>query len=113
MPALPALDSLGFIDDIPVRNAQRYGDKAAIVLPHGAVALTHAQLEARTDAMAAALLASGVPAGARVVIAFNNTASFFVALFGVLRAGAVAVAVDGNLSVRDLKWIIDNAQPVG
>ena len=48
MPALPALDSLGFIDDISARNAQRYGDKAAIVLPHGAVALTHAQLEART-----------------------------------------------------------------
>lgn len=111
MPTLPALQSLGFIDDLPARNAQRWPDKPAILLPSGAIALTHLQLEEQTAALAAALRAYGIAPAARVVIAFNNTPSFFVALFGVLRAGAVAVPVDVNLSLRDLTWILDSAAP--
>lgn len=111
MPQLPRLDSLGYIDDLPARNARLWPDKPALILPSGETALTYARLEEQTAALAEALRAYGVREGARIAIAVNNTPNFFVAFFGVLRAGAVAVPIDTNLSVRDLSWIVDNAQP--
>ncbi|MGV0794577.1 (2,3-dihydroxybenzoyl)adenylate synthase [Mycolicibacterium sp. XJ1819] len=52
---------------------------------------TFAELDARADRIAAALADRGIRPGDRVLLQLPNTCGFAVALFGLLRAGAVPV----------------------
>ena len=55
------------------------------------VSYTFAELDARADRIASALADRGIAAGDRVMLQLPNSAQFAVALFGLLRAGAVPV----------------------
>jgi acyl-CoA synthetase (AMP-forming)/AMP-acid ligase II len=48
-------------------------------------------LDARADGFAATLTGRGVERGSRVGLCGHNSADFFAALLGTMRAGAVAV----------------------
>jgi mycobactin salicyl-AMP ligase len=54
-------------------------------------ALTFAQLDERADRAAAGLAALGIASGDRVLLQLPNGCAFAVALFGLLRAGAIPV----------------------
>ncbi len=54
-------------------------------------ALTFAQLDERADRAAAGLAALGITSGDRVLLQLPNGCAFAVALFGLLRAGAIPV----------------------
>jgi 2,3-dihydroxybenzoate-AMP ligase len=69
--------------------ARRSGDDVAVLA--GDDQLTYAELDRRADAVARGLVGLGVAPGDRVLVHLPNGAEFVVALFGVLRAGAVAV----------------------
>ena len=111
MEPVPRLEGLGLLGQIPARNAAARPDEAAIVNPDGSVALTHQQLADRAADTALALRHAGLGPGDRVLIAFNNTPHFFIAFFGTLAAGGVAVPVDSKLSLRELTAVVQNARP--
>jgi 2,3-dihydroxybenzoate-AMP ligase len=69
--------------------AQRYPDTEALVTPERR--LTYAELDARSDAIAARLVEVGLLAGDRVVLQVGNTAETVEALYGLLKMGAVPV----------------------
>ena len=75
------------------------------------IALTHAQLDARSDAIAAGLALRGIARGTRTVLMVRPTPEFFLLMFALFKAGAVPVLVDPGIDKRALKQCLDEAQP--
>jgi olefin beta-lactone synthetase len=73
--------------------------------------LTYAQLDARSDAIAAGLATHGIVRGTRTVVMVRPTPEFFLLMFALFKAGAVPVLVDPGIARRALKQCLDEAQP--
>jgi long-chain acyl-CoA synthetase len=75
--------------------------------------LTYDELNALTDALAAALVDLGVRKGDRVAIILPNCAQFVMAFYAVLKAGGVVVAVNPTFPPRKLaEQLIDSGATV-
>jgi acyl-CoA synthetase (AMP-forming)/AMP-acid ligase II len=74
-------------------------------------ALTYAQLDARSDAIATGLAMRGIARGTRTVVMVRPTPEFFLLMFALFKAGAVPVLVDPGIDKRALKQCLDEAQP--
>ncbi len=72
--------------------------------------LTYAQLDEAADRFAAGLQSLGVARGDRVAILLPNCPQFLIALFGVLKAGAVAVPLNPAYVVRELRRIFSDSE---
>ena len=75
------------------------------------VAITYAQLDRRSDAIAAGLAKRGIVRGTRTVVMVRPTPEFFLLMFALFKAGAVPVLVDPGIDKRALKQCLDEAQP--
>ena len=74
------------------------------------IALTYAELDARSDAIAAGLAKRGIVRGTRTVLMVRPTPEFFLLMFALFKAGAVPVLVDPGIDRRALKQCLDEAQ---
>ncbi|MBA2575853.1 MAG: AMP-binding protein [Euzebyaceae bacterium] len=74
-------------------------------------AMTFRQLDRRSDALAAGLDAVGAGGGARVALLLPPGEEFFVASFGLLKAGAVPVLIDPGIGVARLGRCLAEAEP--
>jgi long-chain acyl-CoA synthetase len=97
------------LDAIVTRAAERLPDKDCLVVPDGA-SLTYAELDRAVSAFAALLRERGASPGDRLLLANCNTPEFFIALFGAIRAGMIAMPID-LLSPRELKGVIEHGAP--
>lgn len=70
-------------------RARRHPDRLAVV--GGDQRWTYAELDARADALAAGLLASGLRKGDRVIVQLPNIPEFLSVIFGLFRAGLLPV----------------------
>jgi mycobactin salicyl-AMP ligase len=77
------------VDTMLADAAQRWPTRVAVV--DVAHRLTYAELDERADRAAAGLAALGIASGDRVLLQLPNSCEFAVALFGLLRAGAIPV----------------------
>jgi olefin beta-lactone synthetase len=73
-------------------------------------ALTYAQLDARSDAIAAGLAHYGIVRGTRTVVMVRPSPEFFLLMFALFKAGAVPVLVDPGIDRLALKQCLDEAQ---
>ncbi len=73
-------------------RVDRAPDAPALVQERGQ--LSYAQLEARANQIAHALLALRLPSGSRVVVALEDPAEVIAGMLGALKAGAAYVPVD-------------------
>ncbi|NEL42055.1 MAG: AMP-binding protein, partial [Xanthomonas perforans] len=71
----------------------------------------YAELDARSDAIAAGLALHGIGRGARAVVMVRPSPEFFLLMFALFKAGAVPVLVDPGIDKRALKQCLDEAQP--
>ena len=105
--SLPRL-ALERADQVAIRcPGSRGGDGFA----HYDVALTYAELDVRSDAIAAGLGKHGIGRGTRTVIMVRPSPEFFLLMFALFKAGAVPVLVDPGIDRRALKQCLDEAQP--
>ena len=74
----------------------------------GNVRISHAALDAMSDAVAGGLASRGIAKGDRVGLLVRNRWQFVVALTGVVRAGAIAVPLSVRASAREIAFILDN-----
>jgi acyl-CoA synthetase (AMP-forming)/AMP-acid ligase II len=99
---------------LPALAATR-GDQVAMRCPGRRgrydVALTYAQLDARSDAIAAGLARHGIARGTRTVVMVRPTPEFFLLMFALFKAGAVPVLVDPGIDKRALRYCLDEAEP--
>lgn len=72
---------------------------------------TYGELDARSDAVAAQLLAAGVTTDAVVGICMQRSLDMVAGLLGILKAGAGYLPLDPNFPQPRLAYIIDNARP--
>jgi olefin beta-lactone synthetase len=75
------------------------------------IAIAYAELDARSDAIAAGLATHGIVRGTRTVLMVRPTPEFFLLMFALFKAGAVPVLVDPGIDKRSLKQCLDEAQP--
>jgi acyl-CoA synthetase (AMP-forming)/AMP-acid ligase II len=97
------------------RLAREQPDRIAMHCPDRAgryaSALTYAQLDARSDAIAAGLAQYGIVRGTRTVVMVRPSPAFFLLMFALFKAGAVPVLVDPGIDRRALKQCLDEAEP--
>ena len=85
--------------------ARRQPGHPAILWHDGA--MSYGQMEAQVAAIAGGL--RDLPPGARVALIMQNCPEFLPALFGIWRAGLVAVPVNARLHEREHAWILENS----
>ena len=75
------------------------------------VAMTYAELDTRSDAIAAGLLMTGIARGDRCVLMVRPSPEFFALMFALFKAGIVPVLVDPGIDRRALKQCLAEAEP--
>jgi acyl-CoA synthetase (AMP-forming)/AMP-acid ligase II len=98
--------------EAPERVAMRCpGTRGADGLARYDQVLTYAELDARSDAIAAGLAKRGIVRDTRTVVMVRPSPEFFLLMFALFKAGAVPVLVDPGIDKRALRQCLDDAQP--
>jgi acyl-CoA synthetase (AMP-forming)/AMP-acid ligase II len=90
--------------------ARRFGDLAAFVDPDGS-AVSYADLDRRSDAVAAALAARGVGEGDRVALRLPSDSRYVVAYAAAAKRGAITAGVNPRLAPPEQAALVDLADP--
>jgi acyl-CoA synthetase (AMP-forming)/AMP-acid ligase II len=93
--------------DMLRRSAERFPDKPAIL--RDGTRLTYAELDARANRFAHALLALGLPQGAKVAILSRNLPEYGVVFFGAARSGLVLVNVSVLYAPDELEFVLNKS----
>jgi len=88
--------------------AGEHGPKPALLFKGTSV--SYAQLQRESDAFAAALASFGIRKGDRVALVLPNCPQFFVAEFGVWRAGGIVVPLNPTYTERELEHSLNSMQ---
>lgn len=80
--------------------ARRFGPRAALVDPDG-TAVSYADLDARSDQVAAGLLAAGVRAGDVVLLRLPSDSAYVVAYAAAAKVGAITAGVNPRLAAPE------------
>ena len=105
----PIQDAAPLLHDYLSHSASRLGDKVALVCMKHRV--TYRQLEERSNALAHALIKSGVGRGDRVIVFADNTVETVVSFWAALKANAVISIVNPATKVDKLQFLIDDCRP--
>ncbi len=95
------------LPEILAQTARRHPDRTAILFYGGR--LSYAALDRDANRFANALVRLGIRPGDRVALHLPNCPQFVIGLYGALRAGAVAVAVNPLYHGEDLAFILRDA----
>ncbi|MGB6243761.1 amino acid adenylation domain-containing protein, partial [Gordonia sp. (in: high G+C Gram-positive bacteria)] len=111
--ALTAAQSadLGSLPGLFRSSARRFPDRTALVDMAG-VELTYAELDERSDALAAGLIAAGAGPEELVGVGLPRDADLIIALLAVTKSGAAYLPLDQTHPVERLASIVDDARPV-
>ncbi len=90
--------------------ARRFGDLTAFVDPDGS-RLSYAELDARSDRVAAGLAARGVGAGDRVVLRLPSEVGYVVAYAAAAKLGAVTAGINPRLAPPEQDALVALADP--
>jgi long-chain acyl-CoA synthetase len=90
-------------------TAKKYGDKAAIIM--GEQSVSFDQIDTASNQVANALIDMGLEKGERVATLQASNPEFVTILFGILKAGAIAVPLDSRYVANELKSLFDDCQP--
>lgn len=74
--------------------------------------LTYGDLNARALRFAAWLQNTGVMPGERVALLLPNSIEYVVCYLGILRAGAIVVALNPDSTAKELEFILQDCRPV-
>ncbi len=89
-------------------STTRNPNKMALIA--GGRRLTYWELDGMTDRFAASLRARGVERGDRVVVYMDNSWETVVAIFAVLKAGAVFSPINPSTKADKLSYVINNCR---
>jgi len=96
------------LHDYLLESAQRQPDKVALVC--GEARLTYGEIDARSNALAHALVRRGVSRGDRVVVFADNGAPAVISFWAALKANAVVSVVSPETRVDKLAYLLDDCR---
>jgi acyl-CoA synthetase (AMP-forming)/AMP-acid ligase II len=109
------MDETGNIAAFLPRMAAERGEQVAMRCPGAggryAIALSYAELESRSNAIAAGLAAAGLARGQRAAVLVRPTPEFFLLMFALFKLGAVPVLIDPGIPRPALKACLGEAEP--
>ena len=117
--AHPAASVTNIAAALPRLAAER-PDQIAIRCPSGVDAqgrvryteqLSYAELDQRSDAIAAGLQRIGIGQGVRAAVMVRPSPAFFLLMFALFKRGAVPVLIDPGIDKRALRQCLDEAAP--
>ena len=88
-------------------SAKRFPQKTALVAD--GKRLSYFELDEASDRLAQGLMRIGVQRHDRVVIFLDSPGQTVIALFGILKAGASFVILNGAIKSRKLKYVLQNS----
>lgn len=88
--------------------ARRHGDREALIA--GGERLTYAELNARANRLAHGLISRGLSPGDRAAIWLDNGVDVAVAVWAVLKAGAVMTPLNASLKAAKLTYILNDTR---
>ena len=97
------------LGDIARLGAKRHPDRIALVF--GDATLTYGQLDASANRLAARLAALGVTAGERVALLAENCLEYPVAVFAVLKLGAILAPLNFRYRPDEVAYVVNDASP--
>jgi long-chain acyl-CoA synthetase len=100
----PTIFSPFLVHEYLTLSASRFTDKTAVV--SGQDRLSYGELDRRSASLAASLSRMGVRRHDRVVIFLDNSPEVVVSLYGILKAGAAFVILNGSVKQRKLGYIL-------
>ncbi|MFB7511378.1 AMP-binding protein, partial [Streptomyces broussonetiae] len=110
---LPAAEGCAVAATLPeLFAAQVAATPDAVALVSGDTELTYAELDARANRFAHALMARGVGPEQVVAVALPRSVESMVAVLGVLKAGAAYLPVDPSYPEARIAFMLDDARPV-
>lgn len=107
VPAEIDMDEFNSIVDVFDQSCARFADNIAYV--NFGAEMSYRELERKSRAFGAYLQSLGLKKGDRVAIMLPNLLQYPVALFGVLRAGLVAVNTNPLYTARELKHQLNDS----
>jgi acyl-CoA synthetase (AMP-forming)/AMP-acid ligase II len=94
-----------------VREAgRRFGELAALVDPDGS-RLTYAELDRRSDLIAAGLVRRGVRPGSRVVLRVPSDSRYVLAYAAAAKVGAITAGINPRLAPPEQEALVELADP--
>lgn len=103
-PGLGALTIPGYLSEV----CEKYGDAEAVVLHRrdGVERWSYRELQARSMAVAKALIACGVGKDSRVGVLMTNRCEYLSAVFGIAMAGGVIVALSTFSTATEMEYLL-------
>ena len=92
-------------------SAARFPQKTALVCNRKR--FTYGELETKANRLACSLIAGGIQRGARVAIYLENSAEAAIAIFAILKAGAVFLVVNPTTKPDKVSYILNNCRAAG
>ncbi|MCD2104700.1 amino acid adenylation domain-containing protein [Rhodococcus erythropolis] len=83
----------------------------AIAVTSGNSRVTYAELQVRSEALAAALIDRGIRVGDRVAVGLPRSIDLVVAILAVVRAGAAYVPIDLQYPDARIRYVLADARP--
>jgi len=103
------------VPDFLYQSARDKPDKPALIttarlplLGHVTHQMTYAELDAATDALAAALVDLGLKKGDRVALVMPNVVAYVIGFFGALKAGAIVAATNPTYPADKMQFQIND-----
>lgn len=91
------------------RSAFFFPERPAV--SQGPSEMTYAELNSKANRIATALIGMGVKPGGHVGLCTSNSGDWLAFYFGVLKAGAVAVAFSSLLTKDELRLLVGHSRP--
>lgn len=99
------------LGDIIKNNAIKYKDKVAAICKDSKI--SYKELDILSTKIADSLMNKlGISAGERICIISRNSIWYLAILFGIWKAGAIAVPVNWRLKAKELEYVLQNCEPV-
>ncbi|MFD5825056.1 amino acid adenylation domain-containing protein [Lentzea sp. NPDC060358] len=109
--AVPSLPVVTDVPELPLPGFFSPRHRENVAVECGGVCLTYAELDARANRLAHWLIGRGVGAEQLVALEFGRTADAFVAMLGVLRAGAAYLPLDPEHPRERTEFMLSDAGP--
>ena len=98
------------VHDWLVRSSRRSPGKAALI--NDGRRLTYFEINDLSTHLAQGLASNGVNRGDRVVVFLENSPEAVIAIYGILKAGAVFIIAEATATASTLRHILDDSQSV-
>lgn len=101
-------DAITYLSDIPGAHARTRGDDIAIV--HDGRTTSYAELEARSNAVAAMLRSLGLEPGRRVAWLGRNCDRWYDLFFGCAKSGLCLAPINFRLAPPEIAFILEDSE---